>query len=160
MVILFSYTLKQITDSPIIRVIPCECVLCPCCRKGFLAYRDSVRRICRRVTSGKNWIFLIPRGKCPLCGAIRRELPVFLCPYKQYPAAVIYYAIENPRKLSQLKKMCPAERRPHKDTVSDWKKWAGPSFIYLRGLTAYICFSRNARITVAQSLAAFSSKTG
>lgn len=66
---------------------------CPFCN-GQLKYYDSVKRIVRtknRITKH----ILIRRLKCSECGALHRELPEFLFPYKQYEAEVIIGVIEG-----------------------------------------------------------------
>lgn len=66
---------------------------CPKCG-GQLKYYDSVKRIVRtknRITKR----VIIRRMKCCKCGALHRELPEFLLPYKQYEINVIIGVIEG-----------------------------------------------------------------
>lgn len=67
--------------------------ICPLCR-GDLKYYDKVRRIVRTKRRETQWI-KIRRLKCVDCGALHRELPDFIFPYKQYEAEVILGVLEG-----------------------------------------------------------------
>lgn len=55
---------------------------------GKLKYYDSVPRIVR--TKGRNTKRIrVRRLRCSKCGVIRRELPNFVFPYKQYEVEII-----------------------------------------------------------------------
>lgn len=62
--------------------------VCPRCG-GYLKYYDMVKRIVRTKDRRTNYIF-IRRLRCCKCGAMHRELPLFLFPYKQYEAELIF----------------------------------------------------------------------
>ena len=53
-----------------------------------LKYYDSVRRIVRTKRRESNWI-VVPRYQCVGCGCIRRFLPNYIYPYKQYESEII-----------------------------------------------------------------------
>lgn len=61
--------------------------LCPKCG-GDLKYYDQVRRIVR-TKRRKTWRIAMRRLRCMNCGALHRELPKLIFPYKQYEADVI-----------------------------------------------------------------------
>lgn len=61
--------------------------ICPKCG-GDLKYYDSVQRIVR-TKNRKTWRFPMRRLRCTGCGALHRELPDLIFPYKQYEAEVI-----------------------------------------------------------------------
>ena len=68
-------------------------IICSKC-KVPLKYYDKVPRIVR----GKNRLtrhIKISRFKCPICGCIRRDLPDYIFPYKQYEADIIRGVIEG-----------------------------------------------------------------
>lgn len=68
----------------------------PSCKDcgGKLKYYDSVTRIVR--TKGrKTKHILIRRLRCSKCGAIHRELPEFIAPYKQYEIEIIKGVLEG-----------------------------------------------------------------
>ena len=160
MAILSAFSLEQLGDrqARTYRVHPLEEVLCPSCHKDHLIKRDDVWRPCR-ICSGNRFFFLIPRGRCPSCGTVRRELPIILCPDKRYSAATIYRLLMNPHSLDK-RRIRKAKQHPNKDTLTIWRKWAGPGFCNLADSVDYYCFSKNAQIIAAQSLAAFLSNTG
>jgi hypothetical protein len=67
--------------------------VCPNCG-GCLKYYDSVQRIVR--TKGRVSGYVgIRRLRCRDCGALHRELPDFIFPYKQYEAEVIRGVLEG-----------------------------------------------------------------
>jgi len=66
---------------------------CPKCG-GQLRYFDTVRRIVRTKARRTEWIE-IRRLRCDACGALHRELPEELFPYKQYEAEVIIGVLEG-----------------------------------------------------------------
>lgn len=66
---------------------------CPKCG-GQLKYYDRVERIVR--TKGrKTWKIPLRRLRCDRCGAVHRELPELIFPYKQYEAEVIIGVLEG-----------------------------------------------------------------
>ena len=66
---------------------------CPLCG-GNLKYYDSVKRIVRTKRRSTT-VVKIRRLHCQNCGAMHRELPDFLFPYKQYEAEVILNVLEG-----------------------------------------------------------------
>ena len=66
---------------------------CPKCG-GQLRYFDTVKRIVRTKARVTAWI-AIRRFRCTACGALHRELPETLFPYKQYEAEVILGVLEG-----------------------------------------------------------------
>ena len=67
--------------------------ICPDCG-GTIKYYDFVRRIVRTKMRKTVWI-KIRRLRCVDCGALHRELPDFLFPYKQYEAEIIRGVLEG-----------------------------------------------------------------
>lgn len=67
--------------------------ICPKC-SGELKYYDSVKRIVRTKYGRKSKVN-IRRLRCKQCGAMHRELPDFIFPYKQYEADIIIGVIED-----------------------------------------------------------------
>ena len=66
---------------------------CPKCG-GELKYYDSVPRIVR--TKGRETTRVpMRRFRCAHCGAVHRELPELLFPYKQYETEVIIGVLEG-----------------------------------------------------------------
>ena len=66
---------------------------CPKCG-GALKYYDNVQRIVR--TKGRETRHVgIRRLRCSNCGALHRELPDFIFPYKQYEADIITGVIDG-----------------------------------------------------------------
>ena len=66
---------------------------CPKCG-GELKYYDSVPRIVR--TKGRETTRVpMRRFRCAQCGAVHRELPELLFPYKQYEAEVVIGVLEG-----------------------------------------------------------------
>ncbi len=61
--------------------------ICPKCG-GELKYYGMVPRIVRTKNRVTNWV-RIRRLRCEQCGAIHREIPPFIFPFKQYEAEVI-----------------------------------------------------------------------
>ena len=66
---------------------------CPCCG-GSLKYYDHVKRIVRTKNRATKRI-VIRRLSCRSCGALHRELPSFIFPYKQYESEVIKGVLEG-----------------------------------------------------------------
>lgn len=66
---------------------------CPKC-DGCLKHYDKVRRIVRTKGRITNYIE-VRRLKCVKCGAVHRELPEDILPYKQYEFEVILGVIEG-----------------------------------------------------------------
>ncbi len=66
---------------------------CPKCG-GVLKYYDSVKRIVRTKSRASKRV-KIRRLKCVKCGAIHRELPDYIIPYKQYEFEVIKGVLEG-----------------------------------------------------------------
>lgn len=56
-----------------------NCLMCG----DKLKYYDSVRRIVRTKSRKSRWI-IVPRYQCVGCGCIRRYLPDYIYPYKQW----------------------------------------------------------------------------
>lgn len=61
-----------------------NCLICG----SKLKYYDSVRRIVRTKCRESSWI-IVPRYQCVECGCIRRCLPDYIYPYKQYESEII-----------------------------------------------------------------------
>lgn len=74
-------------------MITSEQSTCPKCG-GALKYYDMVPRIVRTKARETTWID-IRRLRCVGCGALHRELPPELLPYKQYEAEVIVGVLEG-----------------------------------------------------------------
>lgn len=74
-------------------VITDDISICPGCG-GLLKYYDSVKRITRTKNRGTK-IIKIRRLRCCSCGAIHREIPETIFPYKQYEAEVILGVLEG-----------------------------------------------------------------
>mgnify|MGYP000844204171 FL=1 len=55
---------------------------------------DNVLRIVRTKGRKTSWV-KVNRFRCPSCGQIRRELPDYISPYKQYEAEVIRGVLEG-----------------------------------------------------------------
>lgn len=55
---------------------------------GKLKYYDKVRRIVRTKGRVSKWVN-VPRYQCSECGCIRRYLPDYIYPYKQYESEII-----------------------------------------------------------------------
>jgi len=66
---------------------------CPKCG-GQLKYYDHVKRIVRTKHGKKNET-IIRRFRCQKCGAMHREIPEFIFPFKQYEAEIIVGVIEG-----------------------------------------------------------------
>lgn len=66
---------------------------CPSCG-GKLEYYDSVSRIIR-TKERKTQHIRVRRLRCSKCGAVHRELPDYIFPYKQYEAEIIRGVIEG-----------------------------------------------------------------
>jgi len=67
--------------------------VCPKCG-GQLKHYDTVKRIVR--TKGrKTWWIAVRRLRCARCGALHRELPELIFPYKQYESEVISGVLEG-----------------------------------------------------------------
>lgn len=68
--------------------------ICPKCGGSELKYYDHVQRVVR--TKGRNtWKIQMRRLRCMECGALHRELPELIFPYKQYEAEVIIGVLEG-----------------------------------------------------------------
>lgn len=67
--------------------------ICPKCG-GELKYYDSVKRIVR-TKYGKKKKIIVRRLRCIKCSSIHRELPEFICPYKQYEVDIIIGVLEG-----------------------------------------------------------------
>lgn len=68
-------------------------VICPVCEKT-LKYYDSVPRVVR-TKERKTRRVMVQRFRCPNCGCIRRNLPDYIFPYKQYEVEVIRGVLEG-----------------------------------------------------------------
>lgn len=66
---------------------------CPKCG-GELKYYDSVKRIVRTKRRITTW-FKLRRLRCQTCGALHRELPDYIFPYKQYESEIIIGVLEG-----------------------------------------------------------------
>lgn len=66
---------------------------CPKCG-GKLKYYDTVPRIVR-TKARKTSRISIRRLRCSTCGALHRELPTDIFPYKQYESEVILGVVEG-----------------------------------------------------------------
>ncbi len=70
-----------------------EQLSCPKCGGNLKRY-DNVQRIVR--TKGRSTERIcIRRLRCIACGAVHRELPNFIYPYKQYEAEIIRGVLEG-----------------------------------------------------------------
>lgn len=67
-----------------------NCLMCG----DKLKYYDSVRRIVRTNSRKSRWI-IVPRYQCMGCRCIRRYLPDYIYPYKQYESEIIDGVIEG-----------------------------------------------------------------
>lgn len=67
--------------------------ICPRCG-GNLKYYDRVKRIVRTKGRLTRWI-TVRRLRCLECGAVHRELPEDILPYKQYEAEIIHGVMEG-----------------------------------------------------------------
>ena len=67
--------------------------ICPKCG-GALIFYDRVKRIVRSKGRNTEWI-VVRRLKCKQCGAVHRELPELIFPYKQYEYEIIVGVIEG-----------------------------------------------------------------
>lgn len=67
-----------------------NCLMCG----DKLKYYDSVRRIVRTKSRKSRWI-IVPRYQCIGCRCIRRYLPDYIYPYKQYESEIIDGVIEG-----------------------------------------------------------------
>ena len=67
--------------------------ICPKCGGG-LKYYDHVQRIVRSKRR-ETWKIPMRRLRCMRCGALHRELPELLFPYKQYEAEVIIGVLDG-----------------------------------------------------------------
>lgn len=67
--------------------------ICPDCG-GLLKHYDHVQRIVRTKGRKTQWV-KIQRLRCAKCGALHRELPDYIFPYKQYEAEVINGVLEG-----------------------------------------------------------------
>ncbi|MCR5676375.1 MAG: DUF6431 domain-containing protein [Lachnospiraceae bacterium] len=155
MVILYSFQTEVVNNGDSVRILSEDLPLCPNCGRNHLIYRDSVDRRYRK-TGGERFRVLIPRGRCESCNKLHRMLPLILCPFKQYLSDVILDIVENripPAELALIDYPCDT-------TISRWHEWAGDGFVNLEDQPLFACFSKNARTSAAQSLAAFFSKTG
>lgn len=74
-------------------MVSADKTICPKCG-GQLKYFDSVKRVLRTKARRTEWIE-IRRLRCIECGALHRELPEELYPYKQYEAEVIRGVLEG-----------------------------------------------------------------
>ncbi len=63
-------------------------LVCPTCKKGVLRYYDKVPRLVRTKNRKAQWVS-IRRFKCSMCGAVHREIPENIFPFKQYEAEII-----------------------------------------------------------------------
>ena len=84
-----SYILKK-TGKGIFYMTVGNCLMCG----GKLKYYDSVRRIVRTKSRKSRWI-IVPRYQCVGCRCIRRYLPDYIYPYKQYESEIIDGVIEG-----------------------------------------------------------------
>ena len=66
---------------------------CPKCG-GTTKYYDNVSRIVRQKGGDKQTV-KVKRFRCVECKHIRRELPDYIFPYKQYDAAIIQGVVEG-----------------------------------------------------------------
>lgn len=66
---------------------------CPKCG-GQLKYYDHVKRIVR-MKYGKKDETILRRFRCQKCGAMHREIPEFIFPFKQYEAEIIIGVFEG-----------------------------------------------------------------
>lgn len=74
-------------------MVSADRTICPKCG-GQLKYFDSVKRVVRTKARRTEWIE-IRRLRCVECGALHRELPEELYPYKQYEAEIIQGVLEG-----------------------------------------------------------------
>lgn len=67
--------------------------ICPKCG-GVLKHYDNVKRIVR-TKRRKTWKIPMRQLRCAGCGALHRELPELIFPYKQYEAEVIVGVLDG-----------------------------------------------------------------
>ncbi|MDR3050713.1 MAG: DUF6431 domain-containing protein [Oscillospiraceae bacterium] len=67
---------------------------CPCCSGKDLKHYDTVKRIIRTKAGATTWV-RIRRIRCVNCGAVHRELPDYILPYKQYETEVILGVLDG-----------------------------------------------------------------
>ena len=84
---------------------------------GNLKYRDSVKRIVRTKARETRRI-KVPRLRCLDCGILRRQLPDFLLPFKQYEVKIIRGVLEGIITTETL----GYEDYPCELTMSNWWK--------------------------------------
>ncbi len=70
-----------------------DSTICPECG-GSLRYFDSAKRIIRTKARRTEWLE-IRRLRCTSCGALHRELPEDLFPYKQYESEIVIGVLEG-----------------------------------------------------------------
>ena len=90
---------------------------CPLC-SGELRYYDMVKRIVRtkeRITK----LIKLRRLRCVGCGALHREIPNFIFPYKQYEVEVILGVLEGFITSDTL----GYEDYPCEMTMMRWRAW-------------------------------------
>lgn len=68
-------------------------MICDICHVEMKPF-DRVRRIVRTKGRRTHWVY-VRRAKCPVCSQIRRVLPSYIMPYKQYEKAVIFGVVEG-----------------------------------------------------------------
>lgn len=61
---------------------------------GRMKYYDKVSRLVR-TKYGNKYKINLRRLKCSLCNSVRRELPEYIFPYKQYESDIIIGVIEG-----------------------------------------------------------------
>ena len=82
---------------------------------------DNVLRIVRIKGRKTSWV-KVNRFRCPSCGQIRRELPDYISPYKQYEAEVIRGVLEA-KGIRPIVKIYPHENYQLSLTSSEDRQW-------------------------------------
>ena len=93
MISLSSFSVKYNEEKKYFQVITSESPTCPH-DGGRLEYRDSVRRTVLNMYSEAT-LYLLRRLLCSVCGALHRELPNTIQPYKHYGSEVIQAVIDD-----------------------------------------------------------------
>lgn len=99
---------------------------CPKCG-GELKYYGMVPRIVRTKNRNTEWV-KIRRLRCTGCGALHRELPDTIFPYKQYEAEVIIGVLEGLITCETI----GFEDYPCEATMDQWKAHELTDFFFTK----------------------------
>ncbi|MCD8300900.1 MAG: DUF6431 domain-containing protein [Clostridiales bacterium] len=120
MIILSKYKTKYNPQKQAIQIIPDlgqDEPRCPFCG-GELILRDHCTRTSLEL-GGDATQYYIRRMKCSTCGAIHRELPDSIVPYKHYSAEVIGGVVDGSVSEAVLDEVS----YPCETTVNRWNAW-------------------------------------